>query len=283
MKLARIALAGLAMGWMAVWFTALFTTPAFAGPPFLTDDPEPVESHHYEFYTFSTLDRLGTGHGGGDYSAFAPAFEFNAGVARNLQLHIITPMALAASDSGPTTYGVGDVELGAKYRFVQEKGRRPQVGIFPMLELPTGDSHRNLGNGETWARLPLWLQKSWGKWTSYGGAGYIINRAPGMRDTIFAGWLVQRQLNRKLAMGIEWYDPGRQSVAGRSTQLVNAGGTYSFHHNFSLLFAGGHSFHGESHTVAYVGLYWTFGAKGTHKPSRVPEGPDCSPGSPLCP
>ena len=138
-----------------------------------------------------------------------------------------------------------------------------------MLELPTGDSRRSLGNGQTWARLPLWLQKSWGKWTSYGGAGYIINRAPGMRDHIFAGWLAQRQLNKKLTLGVEWFDPGRESVAGRGTQLVNAGGIYSFNQNFSLLFAGGHSFYGESHTVAYVGLYWTWGANDSSGAANV--------------
>ena len=27
---------------------------AQAGPPFMTDDPEPVDYQHYEFYTFST-------------------------------------------------------------------------------------------------------------------------------------------------------------------------------------------------------------------------------------
>ena len=255
-KLARMALSGLAGGLTA----ALLTAWAFAGPPFLTDDPEPVELHHYEFYTFATLDRLADS-GSVAYSAFAPAFEFNAGVAPNLQLHIIAPMAIAASDSGPTTYGVGDVELGAKYRFVQEKGWLPQAGVFPMLELPTGDSGRSLGNGQTWARLPIWLQKSWGRWTSYGGVGYVINRAPGMRDHVFAGWQVQRKLTDKLTLGAEWFDPGRQSSAGQGTHLVNAGGSYNFNDNFSLLFTAGHSFQGESHTVAYIGLYRTWGPR----------------------
>lgn len=59
-------------------------------------------------------------------------------------------------------FGVGDVEVGAKYRFVRETARRPQVGVFPMLELPTGDASRGLGNGQLCARLPVWLQKSAG-------------------------------------------------------------------------------------------------------------------------
>lgn len=244
---------------------AITSVRAFAGPPFLTDDPEPVEFCHYEFYTFSILDHAAAG-----TAVDIPAFEFNVGAAPNLQLHIIAPLAISAADPGPLTFGVSDIELGAKYRFIQEKGQRPQVGIFPLLELPTGNSVRNLGNGQTWAQLPLWVQKSWGKWQSYGGAGYVINHAPGMRDHIYAGWQVQRELNKKLTLGSEWFDPGRATLAVHSPQIINAGGIYNFKENFSLLFTAGHSVHGDSHAVAYLGLYWTWGAKNTaDKPDQA--------------
>jgi hypothetical protein len=244
----------------------LFNICAFAGPPFLTDDPEPVEFRHYEFYTFSIVDHTTAGTALfnstiGGTAVEIPAFEFNVGAAPNLQLHIIAPMAISAANPGPITFGVSDIELGAKYRFIQEKGLRPQVGIFPLLELPTGNSVRNLGNGQTWAQLPLWVQKSWGKWQSYGGVGYVINRAPGLRDHIYAGWQVQRELNKKLTLGAEWFDPGRATLAVHAPQIINAGGIYNFKENFSLLFTAGHSVHGDSHTVAYLGLYWTWGAK----------------------
>jgi hypothetical protein len=244
-------------------FLTLSTVLAFAGPPFLTDDPEPVPFRHYEFYTFSILDHAADG-----TAVVLPAFEFNAGAAPNLQLHIIAPMQVFAADHGPFTYGVGDIELGAKYRFIQEKGLRPQVGIFPLLELPTGNSRRNLGNGQVWAQLPLWVQKSWGPWTTYGGAGYVINHAPGERHHIYAGWQAQRQLNKKLTLGAEWFNPGRDTLATRSPQILNAGGIYSFKENFSLLFTAGHTIHGDAHTVAYLGLYWTWGPKDSaDKPS----------------
>jgi hypothetical protein len=35
-----------------VYCVALAPFSAIAGPPFRTDDPEPVEYGHYEFYTF---------------------------------------------------------------------------------------------------------------------------------------------------------------------------------------------------------------------------------------
>ena len=157
---------------------------------------------------------------------------------------------------------MGDMELGAKYRFIQEKGWRPQVGIFPMFELPSGDSSRGLGNGETWYKLPIWVQKGFGHgWQSYGGGGYIVNPAPGMRNTPFFGWQLQKEINKKLTLGGEWFNPGRQSFATRNYHLVNFGVIYNFYKNVSLLFTLGHSFQGPAHTVAYAAFYWTFGKK----------------------
>jgi hypothetical protein len=257
---------------LAIGLTPTF---AFAGPPFLTDDPEPVAFRHYEFYTFSILERAG-----GTYAAMVPVFEFNVGAAPNLQLHIIAPMALSVADPGPSTYGIGDIELGAKYRFIQEKGQRPQVGVYPLIELPSGNSRRNLGNGQLWTQLPLWAQKSWGPWTSYGGVGYIINRAPGMRDHKFAGWQAQRELNKKITLGVEWFSPGRESYTARAPQLLDAGGIYNFTENFSLLFSGGHSVHGDSRTVGYLGLYWTWGPKASAEKSNLARSmhPNCGRG-----
>src|ERR1700687_2203833 len=104
---------------------------AYAGPPFYTDDPEPVPFRNAEFYTFTTLDHTADGTG-----VAGPAFELNVGAAPNLQLHVVAPSQFSAPRQGPATFGLGDMELGAKYRFIQEKGARPQVGIFPMVEVP---------------------------------------------------------------------------------------------------------------------------------------------------
>ena len=225
----------------------------FAGPPFRTDDPDPVPWHHYEAYLFSVVDRAF-----GANSWALPAFEFNIGAAPNLQLHLIVPGAYLTPQNN---YGLGDVELGAKYRFFQESKKCPEIGIFPLLELPTGDSRLGLGNGQVWARLPVWLQKTHGPWTTYGGGGYQINHAPGMKDSAFAGWLVQRQFTKKLVLGTEFYYQQAQSVGGRGQSGLDMGGYYNFRENLSLLFMAGRSVHGERHTVGYVGLYYTWGSK----------------------
>jgi hypothetical protein len=234
---------------------------AWAGPPFQTDDPDPVPLHHYEAYSFASADGSGVA-----TATLGPAAEFNWGVLPNTQLHIIIPVAGYFQPSGPDTAGLGDIETGVKYRFLKESKWRPEVGIFPFIELPTGSLRRNLGNGQAWARLPLWLQKSFGPWTTYGGGGEVINNAPGMRDYPFAGWLVQRELNSKLTLGMEAYGHGAEgqlSPVPNAATLLDLGGFYNFRDGFSLLFCGGHSVVGEAETYAYLGLYWTWGPKGS--------------------
>jgi hypothetical protein len=109
-----------------------------------------------------------------------PAVEFNWGALPNVHLHIIVPAAailpannlsLAPAGTGPRAFGLGDIELGIKYRFVQETKHRPMIGTFTMFEIPTGSAARGLGVGKTWYKLPLWVQKSFGPWTTYGGGG----------------------------------------------------------------------------------------------------------------
>ena len=163
---------------------------ASAGPPYVTDDPEPVEHRHLEVYvaTIGGYDRAG------DLAFTAPHVEVNYGAIPDLQLHLIAPMQYARPAGGPVAYGYGDTELGAKVRFVHEGDLLPQIGTFPLLELPTGDSARGLGAGELQAFLPLWLQKSFGPLLMYGGGGYWLNPGSGNRNWVFVGYHLEAKL-----------------------------------------------------------------------------------------
>ena len=152
----------------------LWAAPAAAGPPFRTDDPIPVGYHQAEAYLFSA----GTREAGGT-SGVGPAVEFNYGPLPDLMLHLIAPMGYDHPETGPSHIGYGDTEVGMKYRFLNETGHLPAVGIFPIVEVPTGDSDKGLGDGNAQLYIPLWVQKDFGKWTSYGGGGYWIHPGPG--------------------------------------------------------------------------------------------------------
>ena len=243
-------------GALALVMSCLCRT-AVAGPPFLTDDPQPTDYGHWELYNFSMLDKSRAGK-----QIQAPGFEGDYGFAPNLQAHVLFPFLDSLPDGGRAAYGGSDTELGVKYRFLQETDKTPMAGIFPLLEAPTGNADRGLGNGRTWAKFPLWLQKSWGEedrqWTTFGGAGYTLNTASGQRGYPFAGWALQKQLTEKLMLGGEIYTQGRTQDGGRATVIANLGGQYNFTKNFSLLFSVGHSFAGERHLIGYLALYWTW-------------------------
>ena len=228
-------------------------TQSIAGPPFLTDDPEPVDFQHWEAYLFG----LGY-HSGSSYSIEGPAVEFNYGVLPDTQLHLIVPMTSVGGGGVPSASGLGDTEFGIKYRFVHETNCWPQIGVFPMIEIPTGDANRGLGNGRAWFRLPFWVQKSFGPWTTYGGGGAALNSAPGQRDYPFGGWLLQRDFGEHLTLGGELFAQGQDTDSDRGFAALNFGGSINLNKHFSLLFTAGHSVVGDDHTLWYFAFYSTW-------------------------
>lgn len=236
---------------------------ALAGPPFVTDDPEPVDLNHWEVYAFSA-----GAVGGHDATGLGPSIEVNYGAAPNLQLHAIVTTAFDAPSGAGGAYGMGDTELGMKYRLLApgDSDWLPQVGIFPLVELPTGRAGRNLGAGQVQAFLPVWLQKDFGKWTTYGGGGYWINPGPGNRNYWFTGWLLQRQVTDKLALGGEVFHQTANSIDRGGSTGFNLGGQYDFNQHHHLLFSAGHG--GLQYAVDggavvhpltyYLAFQWTF-------------------------
>jgi hypothetical protein len=228
--------------------TALKPVAATAGPPFMTDDPEPVDYQHMEFYTFSSGS-----HVSGDTSGVGPAWEFNYGLIPNGQFHVIAPLAFDSPAGGPSQFGYGDTELGFKYRFIEEAASRPMVGVFPLVEIPTGDQASGLGAGHLRAFFPLWLQKSFGDWTTYGGGGYWINRGAGSddKDYWFFGWLLQRKVTEKLVVGGEIFHQTAMTIDGKDSTGFNLGAVYDFDDNDHLLVSAGRGFENASTTNLY--------------------------------
>lgn len=232
----------------------------WAGPPFITDDPEPVEYKHGELYLSSIYTDTKDGKTG-----TLPHVEFNYGIIPDVQLHLLVPLAFSHPNGGSTSYGLGDTELGVKYRFIHETDNVPQVGIFPLLHLPTGDSDRGLGTGHVPVFLPLWLQKSWGPWTTYGGGGYWINPGTDNRNYWQLGWLVQRDITKALTLGAEVFHFGKQTTDGRDETGYNIGGIINLSEEHHILFSAGSDFSGNTRFAGYLGYQWTFGPKEEEK------------------
>lgn len=242
--------------WKLFSLSLLLPAIALAGPPYTTDDPEPVEYHHWEVYlAFQTFWTKGQ-----EADGTLPQLEVNYGAAPDLQLHTIVPMAWAVAEGGPFQYGPGDIELGAKYRFVHEGDWIPQIGTFPLVELPIGSAARGLGAGHLEVLLPIWLQKSFGPWTTYGGGGYWIGN-PGSQGSWYVGWQAQCQVTSWLAVGAEMYH-GMAGQDGTPTDTrFNVGLIADLGDLHHILFSVGHSLFSDS-AQAYIAYQLTFGPKG---------------------
>jgi hypothetical protein len=236
-----------------LWLTS--TASTYAGPPFRTDDPMPVDYHHGEFYLFST----GTRDAGGT-SGLGPAMEFNYGILPDTQFHLITPMAYDEPRREASHFGYADTEIGIKYRLVHETDSLPAIGVFPLVEIPTGDQDKGLGNGQAQYFLPLWLQKDFGKWTTYGGGGYWINPGSGNKNYWFSGILLQYAFSDTFYLGGEIFHQTTDTVVGEDSSGFNIGGSVSLAGGFQLLLSAGRGLTNTSinRFSYYVALYRSF-------------------------
>lgn len=233
-----------------------------AGPPYTTDDPAPVEYRHWELYLASQ-----SFHDEEGWTGTGPHLEVNYGAVPDLQLHLITPLAYSAPDSGPGAYGYGDTELGFKLRFVQERRWIPMIGIFPLLEVPTGSRSAGLGNGSAQLFVPVWLQQDFGAWQTYGGVGVWIDLGDRDRHWWLFGWQVQRRMLRWLTVGAELFHqtPSERGEAGDTR--FNVGAVIDFTDDHHLLLSAGSGFESVDLFQAYVAYQLTFGPRESGEPS----------------
>jgi hypothetical protein len=230
---------------------ALCASPALAGPPYQTDDPEPTALRHWEIYAFVTADGRSSDLEG------AAGFDLNYGAAKELQLTATLPLAFEDTTGSGWRSGSGDVELGAKYRFVNDEKRGFQAAVFPRVILPTSD--RDLGGHRVRLLLPLWLQKDFGATSLFGGGGYEINPGVGNRDFWQAGLAVTHDFSDRLSLGTELTWQSADTRGGKNSTGVNLGLIRKLGGPYSLLLAGGPSFSGgQTSYHSYAALALSF-------------------------
>jgi hypothetical protein len=229
----------------------LFTSRLSAGPPFKTDDPQPVDLRHWEFY-IASMQQFESG----AMNATLPHFEINYGVVPNVQLHVVAPVGYVHTGEA-TQYGYSDTEVGVKYRFLEETSSAPQVGIFPLIELPTGNEGRQLGSGTVQAFIPVWVQKSWGKLTTYGGGGVWYNPGEGRQHWLFAGGEVQYDCSEAVTLGTELYYQTADTPDAGATAGFNIGGTINLTDHDHILFSFGRTASAAAVVTGYLGYQLT--------------------------
>ena len=217
---------------VAAVLTALgVASAARAGPPYLTDDPAPTDTGHWEIYAFAT------GEGRQSTIDADGGFDLNYGAVKDVQLTATLPLSLAHEAAEGSRSGTGDAELAVKYRFIDEEKHGFSAAIFPRAILPTSslDSHECVR-----ILLPLWLQKDFTGGTSlFGGGGYEINPGPRNRSFWQAAVAVTRNVNDRLSVGAEITRQGPDAADGTPQTRAGVGSIVKLSDHFSLLMSGG--------------------------------------------
>lgn len=228
----------------------------WAGPPFVTDDPEPAEYQHGEIYVSSVTARNSSG-----TSGTLPHLEFNYGLLPDVHVHLIVPFAYNKPSGESMKWGYGDTELGVKFRFVHETDTIPQIGTFPIVVLPSGDSSKGLGESGTRVLIPIWLQKSFGPWTVYGGGGYWYNPGQDKKNYWQTGVAVMREISKTVSVGAELFDFTARVKGEKSETGFNIGSVINVTDDHHILFSAGRDFRGtdKNKYTMYIGYQFTFG------------------------
>lgn len=225
----------------------------FAGPPFITDDPETLENNAWEVnYAASKTWR------DGGASAALPSVDINYGLTSNIQLHA-QPRYSYEQESGIRNVGFDNTEVGVKYRFVDRnvQNQRIMLGIYPMLQLPTGNRKLGETRGKTQLFLPIWGQVDTEKWSIYGGTGYRLNQGLNSKNSCFLGLTTLYKVNQDLRVGGEVYAESATELQGNNSSGFNLGGIYNMTTDYHFLFSFGQALNNVQPTnrlSAYVAL-----------------------------
>jgi hypothetical protein len=202
-------------------------SPAFAGPPYISDDPEPTDYQHYEIYLFSDGAYNEAGASGEN------GIDFNYGALPDLQLTAVTPLAYTLPTDAGTEIGVGNIELAAKYRFLHQETVGWDVAFFPRVFLPSISSR--VGEDHPALLLPLWFEKDWGAWSTFGGGGCQLDHGSTSKDFCMAGWALTRQVLSDLQLGAEVVHQTPATKDGRVSTGIGAGFRYDIDEHYHLL------------------------------------------------
>jgi Putative MetA-pathway of phenol degradation len=206
---------------------AMLVPVSRAGPPYVSDDPQPTDYRHYEIYAFTEGVRTDEATSG------ASGIDFNYGAGPDLQLTLVAPLPYERPRDAPSASGFGSIELAAKYRFVHQGSSGWDVAVFPRLFLPSASSAVDQRHASL--LLPLWLERDWAGWSTFGGGGCAINHGGNSRNYCLASWALAYQVLPDLQLGAElvYQSPDTRGESGSFS--TGAGVRYDLGKTYHLL------------------------------------------------
>jgi hypothetical protein len=234
--------------------------PAPAGNPLQTNDPETPGPNGWEINVSQNLRFARPAFG-----QALPLVNINYGWLENDQWKISVPALEIDPHPGAAQWGIGDVQLGWKYRFLEEDEHGVQAAVYPQPLLPTGREDLGLGNG----RVELFLPVSVGKYFFddrlflYAEAGHNVVFEDLHRDAWFLGAAAEWQVTEKIELVGELADLVVPQFVGSDDLFFNLGFNYQLTPHVALQTAFGRSLgdaaDGLPYFNSYIGLHITWG------------------------
>jgi outer membrane putative beta-barrel porin/alpha-amylase len=218
--------------------------------PFVTDDADTTPKRHFHFEFSNEFDLLQRG-SFPNLKQNTADFELDYGLLEGVEIGIESPLLTifnAAGTTPRTVSGIGDTNVSLKYNFLKEheNSRMPAMAIALNLELPTGDTRRQLGSGLSDFYMNGILQKSVTRKTKLrlnGGVLFSGNETTGVigiksRGTVFTGGgSLVKQFTPKLQLGVELTGAmAKNFELGKGQLQTMLGGNYQFKNNMSFDF-----------------------------------------------
>lgn len=227
---------------------------AFAqgGPPYYTNDPGTPGNHNWEInlgympflYTNQSISHI-------------PDVDINYGLGDRIQLTFENAWLRVVNPSSSPKYGLGQDQLGVKWRFYDNEKSGFAISVFPQLSLnnPNNSAARGITPRSASLILPVEFSKKLGPINLNWEVGY--NYVHTGADGWLAGIVVGHYLTENLEIDAEFYGLGTFNPSN-GQQTIEGGLRYKIHPPFILLLMAGRSVQPASneqpHFVGYFGM-----------------------------
>jgi hypothetical protein len=227
---------------------------AFAqgGPPYYTNDPGTPGNHNWEInlgympflYTAQSITHM-------------PDVDINYGLGDRIQLTFENAWLRVVNPSSSPRYGLGQDQLGVKWRFYDNEESGFAISVFPQLSLNNPDNSvaRGITPRSASLILPVEFSKKLGPVNLNWEVGY--NYVHTGADGWLAGVVVGHDLTENLEIDAEFYGLGTYHPSN-GQQTIEGGLRYKIQPPFILLLMAGRSVQPSSNEqprfVGYFGM-----------------------------
>jgi opacity protein-like surface antigen len=161
------------------------------------------------------------------------------GLLDNLDVGLSVPFLRLDPDEGDGQSGLGDMEAGLKWRFLEAEGNRPALALTLGVTIPVGDEEKGLGSGDSdisgalvagfeFKQVNLHLNLGY---THVGGARTDEGEKEGV---VLASAAVEWSVTEPLAVNAEFLYESKGTEGEDHALAATAGLTYAFSEMVSL-------------------------------------------------